>query len=178
MAGTTSSGNPWQYHMNPESVFGAFIDYLCTKEKQGRSTWTFKLILIHYEKEAREYMGDELYERFLAKQSKTIIEQMREKEETEQKEEAKEEAKQKETESKNEFLKAETAIINSKLEDKKEEESKPTFAERQHQERIVELEKEIIYAEQQKITFPQHAENIDKANEVRRKEIATLKGQT
>lgn len=79
MVGNENSKNTWQFHMNPDAPLGCFIDFLCGKAKQGRSTWTFKLILTVYEKEAREYLGNELYEKYLEKHSKSIIEQNEEK---------------------------------------------------------------------------------------------------
>lgn len=123
MAGTKGmpSGNPWQTHVNPPAPLGAFIDYLVTQKKQGRATWMLHDILINHEKEAREYLGNELYEQYLMKYSKTIIQQMKEREEEQQKEEAQAESKEKETEIKTQFLEAETARMNDKHEDRTEE---------------------------------------------------------
>lgn len=120
MAGTKGmpSGNPWQTHVNPPAPLGAFIDFLVTQKKQGRATWMLHDILVNHEKEAREYLGNELYEQYLAKYSKTIIQQMKEREEEQEKEEAQTESKEKETEIKTQFLEAETTVMQDKHEDK------------------------------------------------------------
>lgn len=72
--------NEWQTHINPDACLGLLIDKLCSEKKQGRGTWFLHEVLVNHEKEARDFLGNERYEKELEHYSKTLIEQTQERE--------------------------------------------------------------------------------------------------